>query len=189
MALKTRDKFVATASQLLQQKGFGATSVGEIAKAGELPIGSLYYYFPNGKEELAAAAVALGAESFEAVLSETLATESDPGAAIAACARVLADRLEASDWRDGCPVATVALETVHSSERLQTSAQLALDSWVAVIASRLTELGLDNEAASEIATVTIAVLEGAELMARVAKSREPLDAAARRLPLLIGTWS
>ena len=170
----TRERFVATASQLFQEKGYEATSVGEIAAIGELPIGSLYYYFPGGKEELGAAAVLFGAQNFAQVLREGLYSEDEPGSALAACARVLAERLEASDWHDGCPVATVALETVHSSDVLQMAAADALSSWVGVISDRLVELGIDRNVAVEIGVVTVAVLEGAELMARVSKNRGPL---------------
>ncbi len=184
--MSTRDRFVATASQLLQEKGFEATSVNEIAEVGGVPIGSLYYYFPGGKEELGAAAVLHGARKFAEVLSEGLGSSDDPGEAIAACAWLLADRLEASGWRDGCPVATVALETVHRSEVLQDASNEALGSWVDLVSGRLVELGVDEATAAEVGSVVIAVLEGAEMMARVAKSRAPLEAAARRLSLLVG---
>lgn len=181
----TRDRFVLTASLLFQQKGYGATSVGEIADVGELPIGSLYYYFPGGKEELGVAAVLHGADGFAAVLDEGLSESNNPGEALGSCARLLADRLEASDWRDGCPVATVALETVHSSEVLQAAAAEALHSWVEVVAGRLVVLGVDAVEAEGLATTTIAVLEGAELMCRVSKSRIALDVAAGHLERLV----
>lgn len=187
--MSARDRFVATASRLFQEKGFGATSVNEIAKVGQVPIGSLYYYFPGGKEELGAAAVLYGARGFAEVLREGLASSDEPGQALAACAHLLADRLEASEWRDGCPVATVALETVHRSKVLQTAADEALGSWVELVASRLAELGIEQRTADEIAAVVIAVLEGAELMGRVSKSRAALEAAGRRMPLLVGAAS
>ncbi len=185
MATGTKEKFVSTASQLFQEQGFGATSVGEIAETGKLPIGSLYYHFPGGKEELGAAAVLHGAEEFADVLRTSLASASEPGAALAACATVLADRLEAGQWRSGCPVATVALETLHSSEVLRAAAAQALSGWVDLVANRLIALGVSPEAGAELGSLTIAILEGAELMARVFRSREPLDQAAANLSLLV----
>lgn len=181
----TRDRFVATASRLFREKGFGATSVGEIAEVGELPIGSLYYYFPGGKEELGGAAIGHGADGFARVLAAGLAAGNTPGDALASCARGLADRLESSRWREGCPVATVALESVHRSEPLRQAADQAFTSWIELVAARLIDLGVASDDAVEVASVTISVLEGAELMARVSRSREPLDAAALRLPTMV----
>lgn len=181
----TRDRFVLTASLLFQQKGYGATSVGEIADVGELPIGSLYYHFPGGKEELGAAAVLHGADGFAAVLREGLSQSDDPGVALGSCARLLADRLEASEWRDGCPVATVALETVHSSAVLQAAAAEALQSWIEVVAGRLVSLGVGSVEAEGLASTTISLLEGAELMCRVSKSRIALDVGAGHLERLV----
>lgn len=187
--MSTRERFVSTASRLFQQKGFEATSVNEIAEVGELPIGSLYYYFPAGKEELGAAAVRWGAEQFSEVLRGGMASSSVPGEALAACARQLGDRLQASAWRDGCPVATVALEMVHRSPVLREAATTALCSWIDLVADRLVELGVDKARARDLASVTISVLEGAELMARVAGSPEPLATAARYLVALVDMGS
>lgn len=177
--MSTRERFVATASRLLQEKGYEATTVGEIAGVGGLPIGSLYHHFPGGKEELGAAAVLHGARDFSEVLATSLDSAADPAQALAACATTLADRLESSDWRSGCPVATVALETVHRSELLQAAAQEALSGWVELVVRRLVDLGVPPDEAADLGQVTIAVLEGAELMARVGRSRRPLDTAAR----------
>ena len=184
---KTRDRFIETASRLFQESGYQATSVSSIAETGELPIGSLYYYFPGGKEELGAAAVSHGADGFAEVLREALWLTDDPGDALASCARLLADRLEASDWRDGCPVASVALETVHTSDALQETAAEAFAAWEQIVAERLLELGVNSVVAAELGSVTISILEGAEMMARVAKSRRPLDMAASRMKLMVPT--
>jgi AcrR family transcriptional regulator len=181
----TRDQFVAAASQLFQQQGFGATTVQQIAREGRVPIGSLYYYFPGGKEELGSAAVAYGAAEFAEVLRQGLAAGATPSAALAACARLLGQRLEATGWSDGCPVATVALETVQRSQELQAAAAAALQGWVTLVADHLRALGVASARAKAVASTTIALLEGAELMARVLGSREPLERAAVHLAELV----
>jgi TetR/AcrR family transcriptional repressor of lmrAB and yxaGH operons len=177
----TRDRFVAAASQLFQQQGFEATTVQQIARQGRAPIGSLYYYFPGGKEELGSAAVAYGAAEFGEVLRQGLAGGTTPSAALSGCAELLAQRLEATGWIDGCPVATVALETVQRSHELQAAAGAALEGWVALVADHLRALGVAPARAKALASTTIALLEGAELMARVLASREPLERAAVHL--------
>ena len=61
--------------------------------------------------------MSFGADGFADLLDRALASADDPGAALSACAISLADLSEENEWLVGCPVATVALETVHSSVR------------------------------------------------------------------------
>jgi hypothetical protein len=49
----------------------------------------------------------------------------------------------------------------------------------------LVELGIDREHASELGVATISLLEGAEMIARVTRTREPLEVAARTLGGLV----
>ena len=49
--IDTREKILMTASQMFFSNGYHATGLNAILKKSESPKGSLYYYFPNGKEE------------------------------------------------------------------------------------------------------------------------------------------
>lgn len=55
----TREKFIETASNLFEIKGYNATGLNEILQESGAPKGSLYYHFPNGKEEIALEAIKL----------------------------------------------------------------------------------------------------------------------------------
>lgn len=57
----SRTKLVQTASRLFQTQGYHGTGLNQITKESGAPKGSLYYYFPNGKEQLAIEAVHLTA--------------------------------------------------------------------------------------------------------------------------------
>jgi TetR/AcrR family transcriptional repressor of lmrAB and yxaGH operons len=53
----TRDQIIQTTSDLLENQGYHATGMSEIVKASGAPKGSIYYYFPKGKEEITSEAV------------------------------------------------------------------------------------------------------------------------------------
>src|SRR4051794_41132503 len=106
----SRQRLVAAAGRLFCRQGYEATVGKEIAREGAAPMGSFYFHFPGGKEELGVAALRQGGEDFADLLRSTLEQAEPVHDAVADCALVLADRLEASDWLDGCPVATTALE-------------------------------------------------------------------------------
>lgn len=55
--LSSRERLIQTTAQLLQEKGYYGTGLKDILKLSGTPSGSLYHYFPDGKEELTAAAI------------------------------------------------------------------------------------------------------------------------------------
>lgn len=78
----SREKIIEAASKLFQIKGFNATGLNEILKESKSPKGSLYYYFPDGKEQLALEAIRLASKSILERLETTLNKYSDPIKAI-----------------------------------------------------------------------------------------------------------
>ena len=48
-----RENIITAACELLEQKGFHATSINDIVERSQAPKGSLYYYFPDGKDQIA----------------------------------------------------------------------------------------------------------------------------------------
>jgi AcrR family transcriptional regulator len=86
------------AARLFAEKGYGATSMRDIAGAvGMLP-GSLYYHFAS-KEELLVAVYEEGVRRIKAALAPALARPGDPWQRLEnACAAHLAGLLEGSDY-------------------------------------------------------------------------------------------
>jgi TetR/AcrR family transcriptional repressor of lmrAB and yxaGH operons len=183
----SRQRLVTAAARLFSRQGYEATTVKDIAQEGGAPMGSFYFHFPGGKEELGLAALGHGGGGFGELLRETLWRDGSVEDALAGCALVLADGLQRSDWRDGCPIATVALESVTRSPALRDAAAEVFRTWQHIIAERLLAAGLPEPAARELATTALALLEGAELLARVQASTTPLEHAAAGLRALVRT--
>ena len=54
MASDTRDRIVDASAELFRLQGYNATGVKKIVTAAQAPFGSLYHFFPGGKEQLGA---------------------------------------------------------------------------------------------------------------------------------------
>lgn len=169
---------------LFSQQGYEASGVKEIARTGQAPMGSFYFHFPGGKEELGVAALERGAQDFGSLLERLVNRPDSLEDALAGCAEALGDLLEASDWLDGCPVATTALESVGRSPHLLAAAARGFAQWDELLRHRIEREGLDPAASAELSSNTISLLEGAELLARVHRSKLPLHHAARALRAL-----
>ena len=180
----SRARLVRAAYRLLSERGYAATGVKEIAVEGAAPMGSFYFHFPGGKEELAALAMGHGAARFARLLERALNSSDDLGACYERVATMIAERMAASRWAYGCPVATTALETVGTNPALQTAAQSAFTAWREVLTERAVRAGVPDDRAETLACNALALLEGAELLARVERSSLPLEHAAAALAAL-----
>lgn len=181
----TRTRLVTSTAALLQRQGYEGTSVKRIIADAGATYGSLYHFFPDGKEQLAAEALRHGAADFADLLRAGLASSDDPSTAVANCALLLAETLRESDWTDGCPVAATALELVGRSPLIQRVSDEAINDWRSLIAHKLTSGGLAENTAIAVACTVLSTLEGAELLSRVSREDEPLRLAASHLALLI----
>jgi TetR/AcrR family transcriptional repressor of lmrAB and yxaGH operons len=68
---KHRAAIIAAASRLFRRQGYAGTGVNDIVALSGAPKGSLYHYFPKGKEQIAEEAV---------LFAGRLVAESRPGA-------------------------------------------------------------------------------------------------------------
>jgi TetR/AcrR family transcriptional repressor of lmrAB and yxaGH operons len=185
MAKETRRRIITKAAELLQRGGYHGTGVHQLSVSGSLPRGSLYFHFPGGKEEVAAAALNYAGEQFRAALEQTFYSAPTVGASLVAVLRALGQRLQASEWRDGSPIATTTLEVASDSELIRTICSRIYAGWARVIAERMIADGVAPDRAEQLATVALAGIEGALLLARAHRSTAPLEAMASTLPHLV----
>jgi TetR/AcrR family transcriptional repressor of lmrAB and yxaGH operons len=184
VASDTRDRLISTTGRLLRQQGYAATGLNQVMADAQAPKGSMYFHFPGGKEQLAAAAVDRFAERLTAKMTAQLA-RSSVADAVAAFFDSYVSHMEKTDFRDGCAVATVALDEASSHELLADAASRALHGWVELLAAALQSEGHTPDDAHNRATLVIAAIEGAVVMAKGERSTEPFTAARDALrPLL-----
>ncbi|MEU7116648.1 TetR/AcrR family transcriptional regulator [Streptomyces sp. NPDC046182] len=187
-ALGTRERIVRAASLLMQRRGYDGTGIKQIAQAADATLGSVYHFFPGGKQELATAAIDHGNREFVEALSSTFENADDPAQAIAAFTGFLAERLAESNWVDGCPISTTALGSVGRLPDVQSAAAQAFALWREVVSDALVKAGIPEADAHDLAHTVISTLEGAELAAQVSGSSAPLEIAGRHLAQLITAY-
>lgn len=181
---RTRKKLVATAAELLQRQGYHATGLAQIVAESGAPRGSLYFYFPDGKDQLAVAALDQSSSEWRARIDAVVAAAPDLGQAVEDVCKLLADDLANSDYQHGCPVAAVALEAAATSGPIRRAVEGHYTDWRESIVERLAARGMPRDAARPLAIFVLASIEGALLLAKVQRSREPVLVAGRMLRAL-----
>ena len=184
LATNTRDRMVETTAMLLELQGYHATGLNQIVRESATPKGSLYFHFPGGKEELVVAALITAGDATYRKIQAALQAETT-GDAIATFVLTLARELQDSNFCQGCPVATVAMETSATSDRLRQVCEQIYRSWFTLVEHRLVDAGFTNAESKSWTTLIWAAVEGALLLSRTYRSAEPLETVAAQLKTLL----
>jgi TetR/AcrR family transcriptional regulator, lmrAB and yxaGH operons repressor len=184
-SMDVRTKLLNTAAALFKRQGYNATGLTQLLTESQTPKGSFYFYFPQGKEQLAAAAIELAGREFAIIIEKILAKESKPEQALASFAKALGRWLEKSGFVDGCPITTVCLELTPQHEAVTATVNSAFHSWQLLWSGYLEGSGFATEHAKVLAMTVLSALEGAFIFARAERSTRPFDAVSVGLaPLL-----
>lgn len=176
----SRERMIATAAVLLRRQGYAATGWRQVVADSATPWGSQAHHFPGGKQQLASEAIDRSGRQYEHALRAALSS-AHPADAVEGWAELAALALEQSGWADGCPVATVALETAHESDELAAACERAFRSWRAALSDSMVDHGLPPADAADLALLVLASMEGALLLARTSHSPEPLRTVGHQL--------
>lgn len=177
MAGDARDRMVEAAVVLLAQKGFQATSFSSVIERSKAPRGSIYHHFPEGKDQMIAAAIE--ASGVRAIAVVDALSGLDPEQVTDGFLALWRAVLMQSNFTAGCSVLAVTVSA--DSEDLLTRARRIFATWRSHLADVLAEGGLGREAAEDFAALLVAGAEGAVVMSRADRSLAPFDSASRAL--------
>ena len=181
----TRQRMIETAVRMFQRGGYHATSWRALVEAAGTPWGSAHHHFPGGKEQLGVAAVDMAAEVVAMRIQKGFAQFKSPHDGVRAFCQAEAASLEASEFHEGCPVATIALETAPGSVSITDACNRAFDRWRSLMAEHLVQVGVTRKRAAELSTIILATFEGAMLVSRVSRTTAPLLIACEQLASLL----
>lgn len=140
-------------------QGYGSTGLNQVLAESGAPKGVLYFHFPDGKEQLAAESMALAGGELGAHMGAVFRQAPEPAAAIARLGDLFATELVNSGFREGCPVATVALDAADRSEPIREACNGVYRSWLERLATYLRGQGAGAAQASELASLVFASLQ------------------------------
>ncbi len=182
-----RDQIIDSTCELIERQGYAGTGLNEILEHSGAPKGSLYYYFPEGKDELVEEAIIRTNRAIAQRFEEGLAAYDDPAEGVAAFMRTLAHYVQASGFRGGGPITAVALEAASTNERLNAACADAYTNWQGIVVIRLVSSGVDPIRARRLAAIVISAIEGAIILSRTERNVGPLLDAATELEILLHT--
>jgi TetR/AcrR family transcriptional regulator, lmrAB and yxaGH operons repressor len=184
-ASTAREQIIEATCDLLEAQGYHATGLNQIVAESGAPKGSLYHYFPDGKEGMAAAAIDRTGRDLASRIEAGLAFHEDPAEAVNLLVARIAGAIEESGFRAGGPLTTVAMETAMSSPRLNLACREAYDRLQAAFAAKLAASGYEAQRATQLAVFITAAIEGGAILSRTYHTGDPLRRVGQELATLL----
>ncbi|MEU9028591.1 TetR/AcrR family transcriptional regulator [Streptomyces sp. NPDC048383] len=172
---------------LFRRHGYAATGLKRIATEAEAPFGSIYHFFPGGKQQLAEDMIRTSGPEYGRMVMALLDSVPDPAESLVHAFEAAAHDLAAADYADACPIGTMALEVASSNEVLRVATAEVFAEWVDTAAHWFGRWVDDPETARSLAQSMVMMLEGAFMLSRAARDPEPLRVAGRSMADLLRT--
>jgi AcrR family transcriptional regulator len=177
MAAGTKDRIMGSTAELFRRQGYSGTGIKQILAAANAPFGSLYHFFPGGKEQLGAETIRSSGALYIELFATIAIQAPDVPSAVGEFFSGAAQTLEETDYADACPIATVALEVSSTNEQLREACAEVFASWIDGATRYFAAAGIPPDLAREQALSMMCLLEGAFVFCRAMRSTEPLRVA------------
>ncbi|MBF6244117.1 TetR/AcrR family transcriptional regulator [Nocardia elegans] len=171
-----RERLAAAAAEVFHRQGVEKTTIADIARAAEVPVGNVYYYFKT-KDQLIRAAIGAHAHSLEGFLAE-LDREARPADRLRALIRSWVDQRDVAA-RFGCPSGTLATELDKRTDGLERELAEVMGVLLDWVQRQFEQMGRAD--ARELAVALIASYQGISLLTNTFRDPELMRAEGDRL--------
>jgi len=185
---RTRERILCEASRLIQRKGIGATSVGEILAAAKVHKGSLYFHF-RGKEAIGRDVLRQSGDRFLGFIDRSL-SGSTPRIALETFFDAALNFHRSAGFVGGCLFGNTALESSDSAPEMAALVDEVFIAWTERI-SRVIADGQragdfrDDITAQDLSQQVVATLEGGIMLSRLRKKAAPLETCIETLKVFL----
>lgn len=185
----TKDKIIAEATRLVQQKGFEATSMNDLVEATGLQKGCLYFHF-TGKDDLLSAILEKARTDFFLLVDAGLAGKT-PGERLENFFASVLEYQTSMGFTCGCIFGNIALEMSGKDKRVAAFIKDLFDEWTAKISEVVKAAQRSKQMTSELSADVLArhiimALEGGIMLSRVEKNGKPLKDCFASLRVMTG---
>ena len=173
----SRDEIVARLYTVFRDHGFEGASLADLSRATGLGRSSLYHYFPEGKDQMAAAVLARA----EVVIESHIYQVAEAPETLRVRVRKIVSTLQQiySGGRNPCILGQLATASIGPSAR--NSLRNSLNRWTMAIAKLARDSGMKDARANEFAEDWIAWLQGALILQAANGSTSTYERALKAL--------
>ncbi|MCX4091492.1 TetR/AcrR family transcriptional regulator [Nocardia sp. alder85J] len=171
-----RERLADAAARVFHEQGVEKTTIADIARVAEVPVGNVYYYFKT-KDQLIQAAIGAHARTAREVLAELERYET-PAQRLQALVRGWVEQRETA-VRFGCPSGTLATELDKRADGLDEELAAVMRELLGWIEAQFAAMGRAD--ARELAVALLASYQGISLLTNTFRDPGLMEAEGRRL--------
>lgn len=173
-----RERLIESAASLFHRKGLATTSLADIAKHADIPIGNVYYYF-KAKEELALAVVEKRKQQFDAAYALLEEAIEDPRQRLVEAVKSFGNERD-QYAKYGCPIGRIIEDADVSIDNVAKAAAEIFSGFVNWAERQLAQLG-HTEDARKYAISLMSGIQGAILISKSFGNPQILSDEVERL--------
>jgi TetR/AcrR family transcriptional regulator, lmrAB and yxaGH operons repressor len=182
-----KDRLLEAAIFLMKQSGLTGAGINQLVARSGAPKGSVYYYFPEGKQQITGEALTLYGKRVAVAFERALSRKKRPGDKIRALFRFVADRFQEGEFEQCCAAGAVTLDLDAEVVAIRPIIAEAFASWKAIIANHLP---MRSRARREsLAGLVLSTIEGAYIRGRAERSKDAFLEAGEWLAQLVQSES
>ncbi|OBK50409.1 TetR/AcrR family transcriptional regulator [Mycobacterium sp. 1081908.1] len=172
-----------SAAEVMRERGAAGVTIDEVLARSGAPRGSVYYHFPDGRNQILTEALQYAGDSITAMIDD--AAGWGARALLREFVEFWERLLSEGDFGAGCPVVAAAIGSDDAEPKLSAEAGAILGRWCTALTRAFVNDGFDDAEASSLAVMSIAALEGAVVLSRSTRSTDPLHQVGEQLEFLI----
>jgi TetR/AcrR family transcriptional regulator, lmrAB and yxaGH operons repressor len=171
----SRQRMIEATIDLMRGSGLSGAGINEIVRESASPKGSVYHFFPAGKQQIVSEALVDYSSRVRQFIDTALSSRRLPAQKVKALFDAFAQRVEAGQFRRSCAFGAVCLDLDADLDELRIVIADAFDDWQALIAGHF-DLG-DASRTRSFAGLVLTAIEGAYIRARAERSGRPFREA------------
>lgn len=157
---KARENIIKETTKLIQKNGYAETSIQDIIKKSKAPKGSLYYYFPKGKDDIIISSLDRINSEFNKKFRNSI-SENDTLQGVLSSLVAMFKNKEKTYGTPSFRITLLALETIGISPEVSKKCGQMIDDWKCLLAKAIQETGFDISTSTKISNWFFTTLQGA----------------------------
>ena len=179
----TRTKMLVSAAQVMRERGAAGVTIDEVLARSGAPRGSVYYHFPDGRNQILTEALRYSGDSITSMIDDAAGWGAK--ALLREFVEFWVRQLSDGNFTAGCPVVAAAIGSDDDDPKLSTDAGVILGRWCTALTRAFVNDGFDDAGAASLAVTSIAALEGAIVLCRSTRTADPLRQVGDQLEFLV----
>ena len=181
-----RERILEEAEKLFSQKGYYGLSLSELLARCDIPKGSFYYYFPQGKIQLIQETLRYSYNKMVNGIRKNVFTQPTALATFESMAEHLARGVLGRRYFASLLLSMISIESVYLDKEIQTTCKEIYEDWQRLYAEHLAGLGFAPEESVTTAQAVFALIHGSMVSSWIKQDPTDLMLAKASLRKLIG---